>query len=266
MKNKIFQSRDLCLRALDTNSVCAKSVRRNERRMKEFEINNENDYLPLRDVVFNTLRTSILTGELKPGERLMEIHLADKLGVSRTPIREAIRKLELEGLVTMIPRRGAEVAQITEKDLNDVLEVRLGLEELAVKLACQRITESELQKLYQASRSFEQMLETTETDDLQKLAQADVAFHDVIYQATNNERLIQLLNNLREQMYRYRIEYLKDVKSRRSPVEEHDALYERMKNRDLAGAQKMIREHIERQQESIMQTVHHQSMTGVEEK
>ena len=158
------------------------------------------------------------------------------------------------------------VEQITEKDLNDVLEVRLGLEELAVKLACQRITESELQKLYQASRSFEQMLETTETDDLQKLAQADVVFHDVIYQATNNERLIQLLNNLREQMYRYRIEYLKDVKSRRSLVEEHDALYERMKNRDLAGAQKMIREHIERQQESIMQTVHHQSMTGVEEK
>ena len=148
----------------------------------------------------------------------------------------------------------------------EIVEVRLGLEELAVKLACQRITESELQKLYQASRSFEQMLETTETDDLQKLAQADVAFHDVIYQATNNERLIQLLNNLREQMYRYRIEYLKDVKSRRSLVEEHDALYERMKNRDLAGAQKMIREHIERQQESIMQTVHHQSMTGVEEK
>ena len=104
------------------------------------------------------------------------------------------------------------------------------------------------------------------TNDAPALAQADVAFHDVIYQATNNERLIQLLNNLREQMYRYRIEYLKDVKSRRSLVEEHDALYERMKNRDLAGAQKMIREHIERQQESIMQTVHHQSMTGVEEK
>ena len=195
-------------------------------------------YLPLRDVVFRTLRQAILRGELKPGERLMEIRLANQLGVSRTPIREAIR----------------------------MLEVRLGLEELAVKLACQRITESELQKLYQASRSFEQMLETTETDDLQKLAQADVAFHDVIYQATNNERLIQLLNNLREQMYRYRIEYLKDVKSRRSLVEEHDALYEHMKNRDLAGAQKMIREHIERQQESIMQTVHHQSMTGVEEK
>ena len=70
-----------------------------------------NDYLPLRDVVFNTLRQAILRGEMEPGERLMEIQLAEKLGVSRTPIREAIRKLELEGLVIMIPRKGAEVAQ-----------------------------------------------------------------------------------------------------------------------------------------------------------
>ena len=100
-------------------------------------------YLPLRDVVFRTLLQAILRGELKPGERLMEIRLANQLGVSRTPIREAIRMLELDGLVIMVPRKGAQVAQITEKDLNDVLEVRLGLEELAVKLACERITEAE---------------------------------------------------------------------------------------------------------------------------
>ena len=91
---------------------------------------NGDEFLPLRDVVFNTLRQAILTGELKPGERLMEIHLANKLGVSRTPIREAIRKLELEGLVNMIPRRGAEVAEITEKSLKDVLEVRRTLDAL----------------------------------------------------------------------------------------------------------------------------------------
>ena len=88
-----------------------------------------NEYLPLRDVVFNTLRQAILKGELAPGERLMEIQLAEKLGVSRTPIREAIRKLELEGLVLMIPRKGAEVAKISEKSLRDVLEVRRSLEE-----------------------------------------------------------------------------------------------------------------------------------------
>ena len=120
-----------------------------------------------------------------------------------------------------------------------------------------------MQHLKKACDTFE---EAVKTKDVKQIAQADVALHDIIVEATGNQRLIQLVNNLSEQMYRYRIEYLKDVKSRRSLVEEHDALYERMKNRDLAGAQKMIREHIERQQESIMQTVHHQSMTGVEEK
>ena len=82
---------------------------------------NMNEYLPLRDVVFNTLRQAILKGELEPGERLMEIQLADRLGVSRTPIREAIRKLELEGLVLMIPRKGAEVAKISEKSLRMII-------------------------------------------------------------------------------------------------------------------------------------------------
>ena len=106
-----------------------------------------NEYLPLRDVVFNTLRQAILRGELKPGERLMEIQLANKLGVSRTPIREAIRKLELEGLVLMIPRKGAEVAEITEKSLRDVLEVRRALEELAVELVCEKITDEQIQDL-----------------------------------------------------------------------------------------------------------------------
>ena len=85
---------------------------------------NMNEYLPLRDVVFNTLRRAIITGEFAPGERLMEISLANRLGVSRTPVREAIRKLELEGLVIMIPRKGAQVAKITEKSLRDVIEIR----------------------------------------------------------------------------------------------------------------------------------------------
>ena len=90
-----------------------------------------NEFLPLREVVFLTLRKAILKGELQPGERLMEIALANRLGVSRTPVREAIRMLEHEGLVVMKPRRGAQVAKITEQELNDVLEVRKSLEMLA---------------------------------------------------------------------------------------------------------------------------------------
>ena len=107
--------------------------------MNDFSV-DMNEYLPLRDVVFNTLRKAILKGELKPGERLMEIALAERLGVSRTPVREAMRKLELEGLVVMIPRRGAQVANITEKDLNDVLEVRIALENLSIENACARMS------------------------------------------------------------------------------------------------------------------------------
>ena len=114
-------------------------------------IMTEYPYMPLRDVVFHTLRRAIMQGDLKPGERLMEIKLANRLGVSRTPIREAIRMLELEGLVTMVPRKGAQVAEITEKDLKDVLEVRIGLEELAVKFVCQRIDDRQLRELQEAA-------------------------------------------------------------------------------------------------------------------
>ena len=179
---------------------------------------NMNEYLPLRDVVFNTLRQAILRGELKPGERLMEIQLANKLGVSRTPIREAIRKLELEGLVLMIPRKGAEVAEITEKNMRDVLEVRKALEELAVQLACEKITAEEIEEMKKAAEEFRMILKNK---DITEIAEADVRFHDIIYMATDNQKLILLLNNLREQMYRYRVEYLKREEAHPQLIAEH---------------------------------------------
>ena len=153
------------------------------------------EYLPLRDVVFNTLRRAILRGELKPGERLMEIQLANKLGVSRTPIREAIRKLELEGLVLMIPRKGAEVAEITRKNMMDVLEVRKALEELAAELACERIGKEQIAEMRVAAKEFER---TLKTGDVTQIAEADEKFHDILYIATNNQRLILLLNKDRK--------------------------------------------------------------------
>lgn len=210
------------------------------------------EYLPLRDVVFTTLRQAILRGELKPGERLMEIQLANKLGVSRTPIREAIRKLELEGLVLMIPRKGAEVAEITEKNLRDVLEVRESLEVLAVQLACERITAESVEELKIAAKAFEDEIEG---DDITKIAEADVSFHDIVYQATNNQRLIQLLNNLREQMYRYRVEYLKKSEVRPKIIREHQELIEYIEVRDKEKAAENICKHIENQVEEVVRTI-----------
>ena len=208
-----------------------------------------NEYLPLRDVVFNTLRESILTGEMKPGERLMEIHLANRLGVSRTPIREAIRMLELEGLVTMIPRRGAEVAQITEKGLRDVLEVRQALDALAMELACERITEEEIRQLRRACDTF---VQTTRTQDAVRIAQADVALHDIIVRASGNDRLIQMVGNLSQQMYRYRLEYIKDVSQHGCLIEEHEEIYRCIRSRDREAGAKAIRMHIYNQEQSIL--------------
>lgn len=211
-----------------------------------------NDFLPLRDVVFNTLRQAILTGELKPGERLMEIHLANKLGVSRTPIREAIRKLELEGLVTMIPRRGAEVAQITEKSMNDVLEVRRAMDALCVELACDRICAQELCNLEKACDDFARAVETK---DIRVIAQADVVLHDIIVQATGNRRLVQLVNNLSEQMYRYRFEYLKDFSRHESLIEEHRRIYLAIKENEKETASSWAKLHIDNQEHAIMEQI-----------
>lgn len=208
-----------------------------------------NEFLPLRDVVFNTLRQAILTGELKPGERLMEIHLADKLGVSRTPIREAIRKLELEGLVTMIPRKGAEVAQITEKSMNDVLEVRRAMDALCAELACERITDEETQQLGQACVTFEAAVKTR---DVKRIAQADVELHDIIVKATGNQRLVQLINNLSEQMYRYRFEYIKDASQHQRLIEEHRVIYESILKKDRETASQAARMHIDNQKKAII--------------
>lgn len=213
---------------------------------------NLDEFLPLRDVVFNTLRQAILTGELKPGERLMEIHLANKLGVSRTPIREAIRKLELEGLVIMIPRRGAEVAQITEKSMNDVLEVRRALDALCVELACDRITKEELDALKNACRDFELAVASGE---LKKIAETDVALHNIIVEATGNDRLIQLVNNLSEQMYRYRFEYIKDTSQHKNLIEEHRIIYESIVKKDKETASNEAKTHIDNQKKAIIKQI-----------
>ncbi len=207
-----------------------------------------NEYLPLRDVVFNTLRQAILRGDLAPGERLMEIQLAERLGVSRTPIREAIRKLELEGLVLMIPRKGAEVAGISEKSLRDVLEVRCSLEELATGLACQRMNKEQITQLEAARDAF---AKAVASGDIMEMAERDEKFHDVIVDGSDNSRLIQILGNLREQMYRYRLEYIKEEDKRQVILLEHENIVKAIRARHVDEAREAMRRHIENQEIAI---------------
>lgn len=214
---------------------------------------NINEYLPLRDVVFNTLRTAIITGEFAPGERLMEISLAERLGVSRTPVREAIRKLELEGLVIMIPRRGAEVARITEAGLKEVLEVRCALEELAVELACMRIDEEGLEQLKKAHQEF---VEAVKNGDTLEITNQDEAFHECIFEQSRNKRLLQMVNNLKEQMFRYRMEYVKEKSYHHELISEHEKMLEAIVARDVTAAKVIMKHHIQNQEQMILAQIH----------
>lgn len=221
----------------------------NGEKMRDRLQDNMDDYLPLRDVVFKTLRQGILTGEIKPGERLMEIHLGKRLGVSRTPIREAIRKLELEGLVVMIPRKGAQVAEISQKHLKDVLEVRRSLDSLAVELACERMSPGQMEDLKEACNEFAKV---TKTKDVTAIAKADVALHDVIVRATGNERLEQLISNLAEHVYRYRFEYIKDASYHERLIKEHEEILASVLAKDKIRAKELVVQHIDNQELTII--------------
>lgn len=207
------------------------------------------DSLLLRDVVFYTIRDAILEGTLPPGTRLMELQLSGQLGVSRTPVREALKMLSMENLVTLSTRRGAVVAPIQASDLKDALEVRTALEELAVRKACRNMDEETLSMLEKAEMGFEQSLNRQNT----KLsAQQDVHFHDIILQTAHNRRLSQQLTQIREEIYRYRLENLKDEATYRNLVEEHRQIIQAFRDRDEGQASAVMTRHIANQAQSLL--------------
>lgn len=196
-------------------------------------------YKPLREIVFETLREAIINGVLEPGERLMEIQLAEEMGVSRTPVREAIRKLELENFVVMIPRKGAYVAGVSHKDIADVFEIRSALEGLAAGLAAERATEEEIEEM-------KKILLTHDRDDmsLEDIVSTDTDFHALVYKASRNERLVQILENLREQIQRFRATSLSVPGRLKDAISEHQAIVEAIARQDGEEAQALATAHI----------------------
>ncbi|MBQ3568722.1 MAG: GntR family transcriptional regulator [Anaerotignum sp.] len=214
---------------------------------------NTNEYLPLRDVVFNTLRDAILTGKLVPGERLMENQLADKLGVSRTPVREALRMLELENLVELVPRKGAQVLDMSEKDITNILEVRSALEGLATSLACKKMSKEDLQQLKNLEVDFEKAVAD---NDVEHFVDIDEDFHDLIFAATENDKLINIFRNLRIQLYRYRMAQAKNNETSMSTiVAHHRSIIRAIENRDAEEGATIAQGHIKYQTESILRFV-----------
>lgn len=214
---------------------------------------NTNEYLPLRDVVFNTLRDAILTGKLVPGERLMENQLAEKLGVSRTPVREALRMLELENLVELVPRKGAQVLDMSEKDIINILEVRSALEGLATSVACKKMSKEDLQQLKNMEVDFEKAVAE---NDVEHFVDIDEDFHDLIFAATENDKLVNIFRNLRIQLYRYRMAQAKNNETSMSTiVAHHRSIIRAIENHDGEEGASIAQGHIKYQTESILRFV-----------
>lgn len=198
-------------------------------------------YKPLRDIVFEAIRGAIITGELKPGERLMEEHLAEAMGVSRTPVREALQRLELEGLVVIAPRKGAYVADMSLQDVIDVFQVQAALEGLAARLAAKRITGEEMDRLTALS---DKMAEYIDTGDDRGIVDIDLQFHEVLFTASRNNRLSTITNQLNDKLYNLRVISLSSIERACEAMTEHKSILEALERRSSDDAYDMTVSHI----------------------
>ena len=154
---------------------------------------NAQHHKPLRDIIYDDLKMGILTGKILPGTRLLEVELADKMGVSRTPVREAIRRLEKEGLVNIEPRHGAYAAKVSVEDMIEILEVRELMESMAAQLAANRITQEQLDALLQTENEYQKAVKSGDVEDMIVL---DSKFHKQVVEASHNRTLYQLIEPL----------------------------------------------------------------------
>lgn len=212
-------------------------------------------FRPLGEIVYEALRDAIVNQAMKPGERLMETELAEEMGVSRTPVREAIRKLELEGYVVMIPRKGAYVSGLSIKDINEVFEIRGALEALAAGLAAQRATQDEIEEM---QRNVYMEAAHWETNDLMLAIESDTKFHEQIYSASRNTRLLNMIKDLREQVQRFRTTTLAVPGRLKFALDEHRRVVEAIADRDVAAAQQAASEHIESAENALLEVISYQ--------
>lgn len=199
------------------------------------------EYSPIREEVFTMLRQAILTGKLQPGDRLVERELAEQLGVSRTPVREALRKLELENLVTHIPRKGVVVSEISRKDVIEIFDIRACLEGLAASLAAQKATRDELQGL----RALLNEMEIAASNrDYEELNEIHDEFHRRLFDIADSPRLVQMINSLSDYISRFTKTGYSIPGRSSAAMQEHQDLLEALEARDSSRAEKIAGHHV----------------------
>lgn len=223
--------------------------------MESFDVGKEvTDKYSLRGRVFNKIREDILSGKYHQNEELKETSIGNELGVSRTPVREALRQLELEGLVNIIPNKGAYVTGISTKDIQDIYMIRSYLEGLCARWACEHITKPQLEELEEIIYLSEFHVKKEHRDQLLEL---DNRFHEILYEASNSKILDHVLSDFHHYVQRVRKVTLSSMERAINSNAEHMAIVEALKQKDQDRAEFLAHEH-------MMNTIKNISEKGLE--
>jgi DNA-binding GntR family transcriptional regulator len=205
--------------------------------------------------IFEHLKQAIIRGDIPPGSRMVETRIAETMGVSRTPVREAIHKLEIEGLLTKQPHSGFAVTGLSREDIEECFGIRAVLEGYAARLATMRHTPEQLKPLIRKNELFRKHLEK---DDLKALPKINTDLHNMIYALSGSPKLTRMINDLKEQILRFREIILKSKSLARASHKDHSDMLAMMQERRAEEAEKLVREHILRGQSAVLRPFDHE--------
>lgn len=225
--------------------------------VKDYDVKQEvTDKYSLRGRVFHKLREDILSGKYEEHEELREVAIGEEMGVSRTPVREAFRQLELEGLIQIIPNKGAYVTGITEKDVKDIYIIRSLLEGLCARWATEHISKEQLEEM---EENVYLAKFHAEKGHLEQLAELDNRFHDIMYEACDSKILEHQLKDFHEYVLRVRRKTLAQITRGIASNKEHEEIMEAIKAKDADGAERLARQHMNNAYENMVKSGLHEA-------
>ncbi len=222
----------------------------------ELEQVKKYDLRPIREIVYTEVRKAIFDGRMKKGDHLVENKIAEMMNVSRTPVREALRQLEAEGLVANIPRKGAVVKGITEEDATEIYDLREVLEGLTLRLACRNITDDDISSLKHVLKLMEEKIESKDYDEYLKIHKT---FNNIILKSANNKRLQSIMTKIYEYLSSLRNISLIKVERRFLALEEHKEIVCSLENKDEEKAEKLAREHVKKAKKAFFNNLNTQN-------
>ncbi len=208
--------------------------------------------ITLRERIVDFIKDSVVSGRLKPGERVPEQEIAENFGISRTPIREAFRQLESEGFITVIPRKGAVVSPITDKDVSEFYAIKSLLEGFAARTSCEKLTDRDLKRLESLNASMEK---SAEKGDVKGFFKLDAQFHDTFLKACGNEKLCALIHHLVQQFERFRITAMSLPGRMRASVKQHEEIVSAFRRKDAVLVEALVKANAERGRDILVEEI-----------